>query len=217
LVAGQSNAVSGGQGDLLTYYSQTGKTKVTDYYGNQGPAGVELIPTVTTQIGGSISWIFCGDFLNRNVTFVNIAVGGRSTTSWNNIYYASNMVPKLNSAEVYDAIIWVQGESDVGEGISEATTYANMKDMIQKSRTIRPGIRWIVALNSFTTTPAENPTRKAQRRIIYEGLADLGPDTDVLRLNPAYVESGGAEFANYAGFQAFGQVWADNLKKGFEP
>lgn len=208
LVAGQSNGVSPAQ-EHAPYWSQTGRTAVTDFYGT----GEIVIPTEASPINGSIAWIYAGDYLNRDVTFENIARGNQSTARWNDVHFEALMKPALESG-TYDAILWIQGESDIGEHFTEEQTYQNMKSLILKAKAIAPNTPWIVALNSRLTNPAENSVRKAQRRIIYEGLALLGPDTDTLRENPHYMEDTFGEFVG-EGLREHGRLWANVLSKGF--
>ena len=59
------------------------------------------------------------------------------------------------------------------------------------------------------------PIRKAQLRIISEGLALLGPDTDEIRKNPKWIEAGGAEFVG-EGLKEHGQMWEEALRAVFK-
>lgn len=209
LVAGQSNGVSAAQGHA-PYWSQTGLTKVTDYYNGK----VQRVPTQADPVNSSIAWIYAGDFLNRQVEFVNIAKGGQSSTKWNEVHFENEMRPKLE-ADTFDAVLWIQGESDYGEHIDEETTYQNMKSIITKSRLIKSDLFWIIAQNSYKTVPKENSVRRAQCRIIEEGLSFRGPDTDKLRDNPAYVETDLGEFVG-EGLKEHGRLWAEILIGGFK-
>lgn len=207
LICGQSNSVSPGQGSRLTHYSTTGRVTVNDFYhGN-----ASRIPTVGNPMDSSIAWIFLGDLLNRDVEFYNIGRGNQSTTAWITTHTEALLVPALQ-ARTYDAVLWHQGESDWSEGIDAGTSYANMKAMILRSREIQPGIPWFVAWNSMKNAPDNTPIRNAQKRIVAEGLAIRGPDTDVLRLNAAWVEASGAEFVG-DGLEQHGLLWFEVLKR----
>lgn len=206
LVAGQSNGVSPAQ-EHAPYWSQTGKTRVTDYYHGKALR----IPTESDPMDGSIAWIYCGDFMNHDVTFVNIAIGSQSTGKWADHHLEAYMVPALQ-AETFDAVLWIQGESDVGEYFTEEQSYQNMKKVILRSREVQPGLVWFIALNSMRGQSENAPIRKAQKRIIREGLAYVGPDTDKIRTNPDWVEASGAEFVA-EGLREHGRVWFKTLEK----
>ena len=61
-----------------------------------------------------------------------------------------------------------------------------------------------------STPPDQIPIRQAQTAIIEDGLALPGPDTDLLRKNPAFTERGGGEFAG-PGLRRHGEVWFEVL------
>ncbi len=205
LISGQSNAVSPAQSHA-PYYSQTGLVMITDIYGGRGLR----IPTQADPTDSGIAWIYLGDMMNRPVTFDNIARGNTSTRVWKNELFGERMVPALTASE-YDAILWVQGESDIGEHFDGEETYQNLKWLILESRKIRPGVEWYIAINSAKTTPRENSVRIAEKRIIADGLAHQGPDTDAMRDNPAWMETTFGEFVG-AGLQEHGRLWYEVLK-----
>lgn len=207
LVAGQSNAVSPAQ-EHPPYYSQTGLTAVTDYYGD----GTLRVPTAANPVNGSIAWIYAGDALSIPCSFDNIAQGNQSAYRWNTVHFTNRMLPKLQAGS-YDAVLWIQGESDLGEHYTEEQTYQNMRELILKAKSVAPSLPWIIALNSNKTVPVENSVRRAQRRIIADGLAFEGPDLDVLRNNPDYVEDSFGEYVG-EGLQQVGLLWAAVLKRG---
>lgn len=208
LIAGQSNGVSPAQSHA-PYWSQTGRVTVTDIYHGKGLR----IPTSANPMDGSIAWIYLGDYLNRDVTFVNIAIGSQSTRKWRYQHFVDVMEPSLRSQR-FDAILWVQGESDRGEFFTEQETYENMKWLIQSSQKIQPLLQWVVAIDSNRWDTKDNPTRRAQKRIIAEGLAFQGPDLDTIRENPAWVEASGDEFVG-DGLREHGRLWYEVLKDRF--
>lgn len=205
LVAGQSNAVSPANNDPL-YWSQTGKVTITDVYNGR----IQRIPTQADPVNSSLVWIHLGDFMDREVEFVNIAIGSQSTEKWRLYHTEQQMVPKLQTEE-FDAILWVQGESDQGEHFTEEQTYENMKWIINRSREVKPGVIWIIAIDSLLTDPIENATRRAQKRIIAEGLAWQGPDLDKGLRAKGMCEPGCGEFAG-EGFKEHGRLWFEVLK-----
>jgi len=208
LISGQSNAVSPAQSHA-PYYSQTGLVAITDIYGGRGLR----VPTQADTIDSGIAWIYLGDMMNRSVTFDNIARGNTSTRVWKNELFNDRMAPAL-LANDYDAILWVQGESDIGEHFSGEETYQNLKWLILESRKIKPDVEWYIALNSAKTTPRENSVRIAEKRIISEGLAHQGPDTDAMRENPDWMETTFGEFVG-EGLEEHGRLWYEILKDRF--
>lgn len=206
LVAGQSNAVSPAQGHA-PYWSQTGLVSVTDVYNGR----VLRIPTQATPVDSSIAWIYLGDYLQRPVTLINVATGNTSTQKWVDVNFAQDMAPALRKQR-FDAVLWVQGESDIGERIDEDQTYENMRTIILRSRTIQPGLVWFIALNSHKTTPKDNSVRRAQLRLIADSLALQGPDTDSLRDTPEWVETSFGEFVG-EGLRQHGRLWYEVLKQ----
>lgn len=207
LIAGQSNSVSPAQSHP-PYYSQTGRVTINDYYNGN----TMRIPTASDPINSGICWIYLGDFMNRDVTFVSVGAGNTSTTKWKNYLY-QNILDALKVQE-FDAVLWVQGESDFAEGISESETYQNMKFVIEQSRLVQPGLKWFVALDSALTSPIDNRVRLAQKRIIREGLAFQGPDLDqTLRTNIDWMQGDptkGNEFVG-EGLRQHGLQWFKTL------
>jgi hypothetical protein len=217
LIAGQSNSVSPAQGDISSCYSTEEKVFVNDFYSDNHPKGyfgTELrIPTQNNPMKGGCVWIYLGDLFNRKVTFNIVGEGGTSTRQWID-YYHEGMVNALK-ARYYDAIIWVQGESDQGLGISEDETYNNMLALINESRQIQPGIIWYVALDGMSVNLDGNP-RKAQLRLINEHIVKQGVDIDELRKNrPSCFDSRLVHFSGSIGLHAHAQSWYDILKNDF--
>jgi hypothetical protein len=91
--------------------------------------------------------------------------------------------------------------------------------MILKSRDVVPGLPWFIAINSLNPSSPYSSNilnvRKAQKYIIDSGLAFAGPDTDVIRANPDWVESCGGEFVG-EGLRKHGELWFIELSKYFD-
>lgn len=204
LIAGQSNSVSPAQ-DHSPYYSQTGLVTVSDVYHGGGLR----IPTLEEPMDGSISWIYLGDMIGKPVTFINVGQGNTSTTDWRETLH-TRITNALKTQRV-TAVLWVQGESDINEGIPEKETYENLKWVIEESRRTQYGLIWFVALNSMKTNPRDNSVRRAEQRIINERIAQQGPDTDTIRETPEFMELSGAEFVG-DGLREHARLWFNVLQ-----
>lgn len=214
VVYGQSNAVSyirGYDGRVLQY-STSGRVEVTD---PRTAKWEELVtPTKQSPWDVSIAWLYCGESLvqtgNRSVRFINTAAGGK--TSRDLMMDPNCYIHFLKAVDDYkpDLVLWHQGESDDQMNFSEDETYSNMKKIIEASHDRCPSVRWIVALNSAGTDP-NKAVRRAQQRIINEGLAFQGPDTDLLRSNTSIMSADGLHFVG-DGFRQFGEMWANSIR-----
>lgn len=209
LIAGQSNSVSRAD-QHPAHYSSTGLVQINDIY-TATPTEL-FVPTPSRPSMAGVAWIYLGDKLNREVTFRLVGEGNTTSRYWKSTLYQRIQNALLN--ENFDAILWVQGESDIMEGIPEQETYENMRFIILESRKVRAGIKWFVALDSNKGLPDDNRVRRAQRRIIAEGLAFAGPDVDPIHNNPAYTDASGGDFAG-DGLRVHGELWYEVLKNGF--
>lgn len=210
LVAGQSNALSPAQKHEPAF-SMTGLVSVT--FPGEDSDNRFLIPTEKQPVKESVAWLYCGDELAREskvpVLFINVAVGSTSTTDWQpDKALFERLLGVLNRKKVR-AVLWHQGESDHVHNFTEQESFSNLKRIIETSHRYHPEVPWIVAINSFQ---GMNPAvRRAQERIIQEGLALRGPDTDELRSHREWVDAGGAEFVG-EGLKRHGQLWYQVLR-----
>lgn len=222
LVAGQSNAVSTNYGHDAPV-SSTAMVVVNDYYGDLGPGqggavrslSRLLVPSVGQPIRSNVCWTVCGDILSRRfgvpVGFLNVAVSNTDTGRWNpQTGDLSALLLDLQRMAAFRAVLWQQGESDVLNGLTEAQSQANLQALLKASRDVTPGIPWFIARNSLRNeTPyVQQPVRRAQERVIAQGLALAGPDTDQVRETPRWV--GTADFC-HEGLDRNGELWAEVL------
>ena len=79
---------------------------------------------------------------------------------------------------------------------SWASKVLSLKKIIQTSKSIQSTAEWYIALNSLGPRDSAfgKEIRAAQSQLIREGFAQLGPDTDLIRKNPAWVETDFADF-----------------------
>jgi len=227
LIAGQSNAASPAQG-ISSYYSKTGMVSTQEltfdrgYYNNETP--LFLIPNENRPVTKSICWIYLGDLLVEKfkvpVQFINVSQGNSSSTQWNpETGYLFNRISDVIRSRKIRAVLWHQGESDVLNNIPPRAIINNMTRMILKSREAVPGLSWFVAINSLNSNSRHSSNiknvRMAQKYIIDSGLAFAGPDADVIRANPDWVERGGGEFVG-DGLREHGELWFKTLSRYFE-
>ncbi len=214
VVGGQSNAVSyirGYDGQVLQY-SPSGKVQVTD----PRTARWEDLVTVTKDNPWdvSIAWFYCGEILSardgREVRFINTAQGGTSSEQWAIDPDKYNRVLRAVSDFKADAVLWHLGETDDQLNFTEDQSYTNLKNLILAVRRTNPRTKFIMALNSAGTDP-NRPIRRAQQRLINEGYALQGPDTDILRTNSSIMSSDGLHFVG-DGFRQFGEMWANSIQ-----
>lgn len=128
MVAGQSNAV--GQGARLNGYVYT---SVKAGYFNASSAWVNLKDPISSQVpaAGSV-WPVVGQafVLARGtpVGFVSTAVNGSASSSWlpGQPNYNAMVTRALAAGATLKAVVWWQGETDAGAGVSQATYHANL-------------------------------------------------------------------------------------------
>lgn len=171
-------------------------------------------PTAQNPSSVGITWLNLAALEpNHTFTITVVSHAGRSTQQQIDNRLYEDMLKAL-AMDHYDAVLWIQGESDAGQGLTETQTYNNMKQIIEMSRNVQYNLPWYVALNSYSGLRLDNPTRSAQMRIIREGIAFQGPDTDTLRTNPDYMDINLGEFSG-AGFAAHAALWHESLRSKF--
>ncbi len=217
MVAGQSNAVSNiehyaGPHSGVLQWSTSGKVFINNMPDNY----YEIYsPTPDFPTSNSIAWLYCAEAVakesGRDVTFVNMAWGGSSSRDWTTAPHLERFLQAVHDFKP-KVILWHQGEHDEKYGIPEEESYANIKRLVILSRTIIPGLPWIVALNSQSLPSANAPIRRAQKRLINEGLVLEGPDTDTLREDRSNMDEDNLHFVGKA-FEKHGLMWYEALKK----
>lgn len=203
LVAGQSNAVSLVR---IAYDSPyTSNTEVSHYDPdtNVGDFTAEFEHTSAA----SYVWQHLGDLMPYHCRFTNVAVGGTSIVAW-----GASLHTRIDSAlamHPYAAILWIQGETDMINGLDEETYYESLKKVVADSRAASPGIQWYIAYGMGGG--ANNPIRLAQLRLINEGVVLAGPDLDTIR-SPENMDDIQLHFVG-PGIPALAQLWKDALNR----
>lgn len=212
LVSGQSNAISGTNGQM-PFYSVTGHVLVNDFncewatgeatcYG-----GMDMVvPTKEHAIHSNQTWILLGDELykrtGRDVYIYTVARGGSHTSDFiRDNDWLSLFKNTLSVKPNICANLWIQGESE--KGYATQDTYANMRMLIDASRSVHPSLTWFVALDAYA--------REAQQQLIAEGIVRQGVDIDLLRATPSFFDKSLIEFLN-DGHRAHALAWIDILE-----
>lgn len=203
VVAGQSNFYGG-----LQRVSSASEDRVVCLDSRQDSISTQLLPLQFSHInyGTSIGpsqpphlWGSLGDKLvqrlNVPVLFLGAALGGSSSTEWQQS--AAGIIGTTQRSSVYRqlgevlrhyvvrtgarAVLWHQGETDTFYGVDQQTYYNNLKYVIQKSRQqLSPGpLTWMISRVSYNNGATSPGIIAAQNQLI----ADLpnafpGPATD---------------------------------------
>ena len=148
---------------------------------------------------GGTPWPHLGDLLARSlqipIGFACRAVGGTPTEFWlpgaEGYQGIKTVAQQLGVSGAY-AVLWHQGESDVGQGASAETYADNLSRTInQLNRDAGYDIPWVVAVVSFrpgATPEMMQQVAEGQRLLCERGLALPGPTTDDL-VGPVYREA----------------------------
>lgn len=200
LVAGQSNAVS-----LLRRDYPAPKSDLVLLNGSYPVNGAH----------DSVIWVLMANLMNEKMEIDNVAEGGTSIAMWvdgpDNRGNAAPLDTRIFNAlktKKYDALLWTQGETDYFNHTKSKTYYNKLKQLILMTQAVQPNLVWYVALT--TDGPPNNPIRRAQEKIIAEGLAREGADLDQLRKTPAYVDPDDRHIDG-AGYDALARMWFNIL------
>lgn len=185
LVAGQSNAGGNGDGFIPDH---SGMVSVKAWEQDLWLLATRRDERMHPEMQPGSAWPILGELLATArgvpIGFINVARGGSNTDQW--LPANNDLYPRLPSAlKQYQvsAILWHQGESDAASGWPTEKTRANMETIIRQSwQDAGWQVPWYVAFVSFIPGLEQekmDATRLAQKQLCQEGLAYLGPDTDV--------------------------------------
>ena len=220
IVAGQSNA-AGASADLF----MTESTHVRSAYLDRG-GHVRWKRGDDPQIqgGGGSVWPLVGDRLQKElqvpIGFINVAVGSTKIKQWEaGSKNFKGLMNAIKSAEPYGvrAVLWQQGESDIGTTTEEY--YNQLAVIIKETQSLshsKTKIPWLVATSSYYPVGLWEPVRIAQQKICQDGLAFEGPDTDSLGLEYRQ-ERPVSEAVHYneAGLREAANLWYQKIMKAF--
>lgn len=169
------------------------------------------------------------NFTGVPIGLVSLGYGGSAArgwqpgSTWTNGAYTFDLFGRiLNAAALlnkcqYKAVLWHQGESDVG---TPQETYAGQLRTMINSAKSQTGCNqpWFVAKASYENgLPPDGgfSARAAQQEIIDEGTAFAGPDTDTL--GPEWRSSLDGTHFSGPGLIKHGQLWAAAVQATIYP
>ncbi len=211
--AGQSNSTNCGEFKLR----QTSNMAST-FSGTEWRLADDPQPGCRDGSTGGSFWPAFGDaMVERYHVPVGVAVTGYSGTSVNDWQPGGESflwtVGRMNELgrEGFRAVLWHQGESDVGMKSEEYGR--KLTALITQSRKAAGwDVPWFVAQVSYNNPKAAKvaSTRDAQKALWDSGVALEGPDTDLLTDDNRDMGGQGVHFSP-KGLKAHGRMWADKV------
>ncbi len=216
--AGQSNSTNSGEKRIQQHSGM-----VSSFSGEHWQLADDPQPGAADLSQGGSFWPAFGDALyERFGVPIGVAVtgyGGTSVEQWQpggDLFdHMMTRVRQLGPLG-FRAVLWHQGESDVGT--ESEVYYLKLKNVILASKE-RAGweFPWFVAQVSYHNpdNPAFPTTRLAQQRLWDDGVALQGPDTDTLTGDHRDQDGLGIHFSP-KGLRVHGQMWAEILEQYVE-
>ena len=211
--AGQSNSTNCGQERIQ---QQSGM--VSSFSGTGWQVADDPQPGVHDNSNGGSPWPAFGDKMSEDYQVpIGIASTGHSGTSVNQWAPGSDLC-RWTSARMkqlgpngFRAVLWHQGESDVGMAADE---YARKMTVLIRETQKATGwdVPWFVAQVSYhnpNSVSFPNP-RAGQKKLWDTGVAFEGPDTDTLTGDNRDEGGKGIHFSP-KGLLAHGKMWADKV------
>lgn len=220
VVAGQSNSTNHGEEKLPSM-----DDRVSAFDGKSWTLAADPMPGVQDGSGSGSPWPVCGKALvaawDVPVAFASCGYGGTSLLQWQKdsaplqgrpATLQAVLVQRVKALGEFRAILWHQGESDAGGGMTTA-------DYAAKFRALRDAVAketgstapWVVAHVSFVPELARekmDAIRAAQAELWKEKVALEGPDTDDLLGDMRHKDR--IHFSK-KGLEAHGKRWAERL------
>jgi hypothetical protein len=213
VIAGQSNATNCGEEQLKP---ESGL--VSSFSGDHWQPADDPQPGVHDKTGLGSPWPAFGDAL---VAKYHVPVGiastghtGSSVRAWQpGSEYFTHMMNRIHQlgTQGFRAVLWHQGESDVGMTADE---YARQLTNVIEGSKKDAGwdFPWVVAQVSYHNpkAPSFPTTREAQKKLWDTKVAVEGPDTDALTGDNRDNGGMGIHFSG-KGLRAHGKLWAEKV------
>ena len=211
--AGQSNSTNCGQERI-----QQKSGMVSSFSGSGWQLGDDPQPGVHDNTSGGSYWPAFGDALFEEYQVpIGVASTGHSGTSVNQWAPGGELcrwtTGRMNQfgPNGFRAVLWHQGESDVGMPAEEYTR--KMTALIRETRRVAGWeVPWFVAQVSYhnpNQVSFPNP-RAGQKKLWETGVAFEGPDTDTLTGDNRDEGGKGIHFSP-KGLKAHGKLWAEKV------
>jgi hypothetical protein len=211
--AGQSNSTNCGQEKI-----RQSSGMVSSFSGTGWQLGDDPQPGVHDNSSGGSYWPAFGDAMYAEYQVpIGIASTGHSGTSVNQwapggelCRWTTGRMKQLGP-NGFRAVLWHQGESDIGMQPDEYTR--KMTALIRETQKVAGwDVPWFVAQVSYhnpNQVSFPNP-RAAQKKLWETGVALEGPDTDTLTGDNRDEGGKGIHFSP-KGLKAHGKLWADKV------
>lgn len=213
VIAGQSNSTNSGEHKITQSSGM-----VSSFSGSAWQIADDPQPGVHDNSQGGSPWPAFGDAMYAKYKVpIGIASTGHGGTSINQWQPGGELFNWMLSriyqlgAGGFRAVLWHQGESDVGMTTDE---YAQkFTSTIRASKQLAGWeFPWVVAQVSYHNPekPSFDTTRNAQKRLWDQGIALEGPDTDTLGGDNRDFGGKGIHFSP-KGLKAHGEMWAEKV------
>jgi serine/threonine protein kinase len=213
VIAGQSNSTNCGEEQLKT---QTGM--VSSFSGTSWQPADDPQPGVHDKTGSGSPWPAFGDALYEKyhvpIGIASTGHTGSSVRAWQpGSAYFNHMMMHIRrlGTEGFRAVLWHQGESDVG---MTSDDYAQQLTNVIEASKKEAGwdFPWVVAQVSYHDPehPSYPSTREAQKKLWETKVAVEGPDTDALTGDNRDNGGKGIHFSG-KGLRAHGKLWAEKV------
>lgn len=212
--AGQSNSTNSGQ-----FKIQQSSGMVSSFSGSHWQIADDPQPGVADRTQGGSFWPAFGDAMYAKFKVpIGVATTGYGGTSVNQWQPDGDLFQRWMMARIHQlgprgfrAVLWHQGESDVNMPAEEY--FQKLKNTITASKQNAGWeFPWFVAIASYHNAeqPRFESVRSAQQKLCDEGIALLGPDTDVLTGDHRDLDGQGIHLSP-KGLKAHGQMWAEKV------
>jgi hypothetical protein len=213
VIAGQSNSTNSGQ-----FKTQQTSGMVSSFSGTAWQLADDPQPGTSDNSKGGSPWPAFGDAMYAKykvpIGIASTGFGGTSVKQWQPgdglFTNTTRRIHQLGPAG-FRALLWHQGESDVGMATDEyVRLLANV--IAESKKQAGWEFPWFVAQVSYHNPdkPRHDTTRNAHQKVWELGLALPGPDTDTLTGDNRDNDAKGIHFSP-KGLKAHGEMWAEKV------
>jgi hypothetical protein len=213
VIAGQSNSTNSGQ-----FKTEQTSGMVSSFSGTSWQVADDPQPGTSDNSKGGSPWPAFGDAMYAKykvpIGIASTGFGGTSVKQWQPgeglFTNTTRRIHQLGPGG-FRALLWHQGESDVGMTTDEYVT--KLANVITESKK-QAGweFPWFVAQVSYHNPekPKHDNMRDAHKKVWDTGLALPGPDTDTLTGDNRDLDGKGIHFSP-KGLKAHGEMWAEKV------